>query len=89
MKKLTFPYKTSKNIFFNDDLDIKVLDYGSNKEVQHFFSNMFLYIMIPTINKPTGVTRDRVTIINYIVTNTVISDIQHIVTNTSPQLKLK
>ena len=33
--------------------------------------------MIPTINKPTRVTRNTATAIDHIITNTVISGIQH------------
>ena len=69
--------KTSKNIIFADDLNVNVLDYESNKKVQHFLSSMFQYIMIPTINKPTCVTRNTATAIDLIITNTVISGIQH------------
>ena len=54
-----------------------VLDYESNKKVQHFLSSMFQYNMIPTINKPTRVTRNTATAIDHIITNTVISGIQH------------
>ena len=69
--------KTSKNIIITGDLNINVLDYGSNKKVQHFLSSMFQYNMIPNINKPTRVTRNTGTAIDHIITNTVISDIQH------------
>ena len=69
--------KTSKNIIFAGDLNINVLDYESNKKVQYFLSSMFQYNMIPTINKPTRVTRNTATAINHIITNTVISGIQH------------
>ena len=37
--------KILKNIFAAD-LNINVLDYESNKKVQHFISNMFQYNMI-------------------------------------------
>ena len=67
--------KTSKNTIFAGDLNINVLDYESNKKVQHFLSSMFQYNMIPTINKPTRVTRNKTTAIHYIITNTVISGI--------------
>ena len=50
--------KTSKNIIFTGDLNINVLDYESNKKVQHFLSSIFQYNTIPIINKPTCVTRD-------------------------------
>ena len=38
---------------------------------------MFQYNMIPTINTPTRITRNTATAIDHIITNTVISDIQH------------
>ena len=33
--------------------------------------------MIPNINKPTRITRNTATVIDHIITNTVISDIKH------------
>ena len=69
--------KTSKNIIFAGNLNINVLDCESNKKVQHFLSSMFQYNMIPPINKPTRVTRNTATAIDHIITNTVISGIQH------------
>ena len=35
--------KTSKNIFAGD-LNINVLDFESNKKVQHFLSSIFQYV---------------------------------------------
>ena len=52
-------------------------NHESNKKVQHFLSSMFQYNMIPTINKPTRVTRNTATAIDHIITNTVMSGIQH------------
>ena len=40
-------------------------------------SDIFQYNMITTINKPTRVTRNTATAIDHIITNTVISGIQH------------
>ena len=68
--------KTSKNIFA-DDLNINVLDYESNKKVKHFLSSIFQYNMLPTSNKPARVTRNTGTAIDHVITNTVVSDIQH------------
>ena len=76
-KLLSANDKTSKKIFFAGDLNINVLDYESNKKVKHFLSSMFQYNMIPTINRPTRVTRNTATAIDHIITNTVISGIQH------------
>ena len=61
--------KASKNIIFAGDLNINVLDYESNKKVQHFLSSMFQYNMIPTINQPTRATRNSATAIDHIITN--------------------
>ena len=36
--------KISKKIIFAGDLNIKVLDYNSNKNIQHFFSKIFQII---------------------------------------------
>ena len=76
-KSLSANNKTSKNIIFAGDLNIKVSDYESNEKVQHFLSSMFQYNMIPTINRLTRVTRNTVTAIDYIITRTVVSGIQH------------
>ena len=66
-----------RKTLFAGDLNINVLDYESNKKVQHFLSSMFQYNMIPTINKPNRVTRNTAPAIDHIITNTVISGIQH------------
>ena len=58
-------------------MNINVLDYESNEKVQDFLSSMFQYNMILNINKPTHITRNTVTALDHIITNTVISGIQH------------
>ena len=50
--------KTLKNIIFAGDLNINVLEFESNKKLQHFLSSMFQFNMIRTINKPNHVTRN-------------------------------
>ena len=69
--------KRLKNIILAVDLNINVLDYESNEKVQYFFCSMFQYNMIPTINMSACVTRNTATAIDHIITNTVISGIQH------------
>ena len=69
---LSAKHKTSRNIIFAGDLNINVLNEESNKKVQHFLSSMFQYNMIPTINKPTRVTRNTATAIDHIITNTIM-----------------
>ena len=67
--------KATKNIIFTGDLNINVLDYESNKKVQNFLSSMLQYNIISAINKTTRVTKNTVTAIDHIITNTVISGI--------------
>ena len=68
-KLLSVNNETSKNIIFAGDLNINALDYVSNKKFQHFLSSMFQYNMVPTINRPTRVTRNTATAIDHIITN--------------------
>ena len=68
-KLLSVNNETSKNIIFAGDLNINALDYVSNKKFQHFLSSMFEYNMVPTINRPTRVTRNTATAIDHIITN--------------------
>ena len=42
--------KTKENIIFAGNLNINVVDYESNKKVQHLSSSVFRYNMISTIN---------------------------------------
>ena len=69
--------KATKNNIFTGDLNINVLDYESNKKVQNFLSSLLQYNIIPAINKTTRVTKNTVTAIDHIITNTVINGIQH------------
>ena len=46
-----------KDVILAVDFDINLLDFFANKKVQNFLNLMFRFEMIPTINKPTHVTR--------------------------------
>ena len=69
--------KTLKNIIFAGDLNINVLEFESNKKLQHFLSSMFQFNMIRYINKPNHVTRNTGIAVYHIITNTVTSSVQH------------
>ena len=78
MPNLCLSFTKSQLIYvYKRYANINVLDCESNKKVQHSLSRMFQCNMIPTINKPTRVTRNIATAIDHIITNTVISGIQH------------
>ena len=68
--------KTSKNIIFAGDLNINLLGFESNKNVQHFLSSMLQYNLIPNTNRPTRVTGNTDTTIDHIIANTVIRGIE-------------
>ena len=67
--------KTLKNIVFSCDLNMNVSNYESNKKVQYFLSSMFQYTVMPTINKPTRVTRNTAQLRDHIITNSAKSSI--------------
>ena len=48
---------TNKELVLVGDFNINVLDFNESKMVQNFVNLMFRHGLIPTINKPTGVTR--------------------------------
>ena len=58
-KSLSTNDKTSRNIIFAN-----VLEYEFSKKVQHLLISMFQYNVIPTMNKPTRVTRNTATAID-------------------------
>ena len=52
---------------------MNLLDFETNKKVQSFINSMFEFSMIPTINKPTRVTKHTATVIDNIKTNCIIN----------------
>ena len=51
------------------DFKINVMNFEQNQKLQHFVNLIFQFGLVPTINKPTRVS------------NTTISEIDHIITN--------
>ena len=51
------------------DFNINLLDYRICRKVQEFLNLMYENSMIPTVNKPTRVTRQSDTAIDHILTN--------------------
>ena len=48
------------------------LDFENNKKVEKFLNQIFSHNIIPTINKPTRVTRNTATAIDHFITNAVV-----------------
>ena len=53
-----------KDITLTGVFNINLLDFDANKKIQYFVNLMFRFGMIPTINKPTHVTRQTTSTIN-------------------------
>ena len=63
----------NKELVLVGDFNINVLDFNESKMVQNFVNLMFRHGLIPTINKPTRVTRNTATAIDHIIINSVIN----------------
>ena len=61
-----------KPLFLVGDLNINSLDYSRNTHVRDFFNFLFQNDIFPVINRPTRVTKSSATIIDHILTNTLI-----------------
>ena len=64
--------KNDKKIILVEDFSINVLDFENNKKEEKILNLMFSHNMIPTVNKPTRVTRNTATAIDHFITNTVV-----------------
>ena len=66
-----------KPLFVVGDLNINSLDYSRNIHVCHSFNFVFQNCMFPVIDRPSRVTKLSATVIDHILTNTIIdSNIQ-------------
>ena len=71
-KLLSSVQNSNKNLHIAGDFNLNLLDHDSNKKVHDFLNIIYRNSMIPTINKPTRVTRKTATGIDHILTNCFI-----------------
>ena len=64
--------RENKEIYKIGDMKINSLDYSSNNKVKSLINILFKNGFIPTINKPTRVTCNSLTIIDHIFINNFI-----------------
>ena len=70
LKEIFSNTKNSSKIYYTPgDFNFNLLDHENCKKVQDFFYLLYQNNMIPTINKPTRVTRKTVTAIDSFLTN--------------------
>ena len=60
---------SNKTFHITGYFNLNLLDHDTNKKVQNFLNLVYKNGMIPTINKPTRVTRKIATAIDYFLTN--------------------
>ena len=60
---------TDKTCFLVGDLNLNLIDYQSNAKVRNFVNLIFQHSLVPIVNKPTRVTKNNTTLIDYIITN--------------------
>ena len=63
----------NKSFFIAGNFNVNLLHFETSKKVQSFVNLMFEFSMIPTINKPTRVTKHTATAIDNIITNCIIN----------------
>ena len=60
---------TDKTCFLVGDLNLNLIDYQSNVKVRNFVNLIFQHSLVPIVNKPTTVTKNNATFIDYTITN--------------------
>ena len=61
--------KSNRLFHIADDFNLNLLDHDTNRKMQRFLNIVYRNGIIPTINKPTRVTRKTTTAIDHILTN--------------------
>ena len=67
--------KSNKPIYFIGNFNLNVLDYKKNEKVTKFFNRTFEKGLVPVINKPTKptrVTKNTITAVDHIITNSLL-----------------
>lgn len=65
----------SKHVYLIGDVNLNLLDYENNSKVKNFVNLLFQNSMIPVINKPTRVFKDKASIIDHIYTNSLFTHV--------------
>ena len=63
----------SKSILLAGDLNINLLYLEHNKKFQNFIKLMFQFGLLPATNKPTRITKDTISTLYHMMTNTIIN----------------
>ena len=69
VKLLSSVQNANKDLHIAGDFNFNLLNHESNKKVHDFWNIIYRNGMIPTINKPTRVTKTTATAVDHILTN--------------------
>ena len=64
---------STKNDYIAGDFNLNLLDHSLNKKVRNYLNLIYQNSFLPTVNKPTRVTRKTSTIIDHILTNLFVN----------------
>ena len=62
-------YLNNKCVYLAGDFNLNLLHCETNKHVKNFVNTLLQHNLVPTINKPTRITRKTTTLIDNIITN--------------------
>ena len=64
---------SNKNTYIAGDFNLNLLDHSLSNKVRNYLNLIYKNSFIPTVNKPTRVTRKTSTIIDHILTNLLVN----------------
>ena len=64
---------TDKTCFLVGYLNLNLIDYQSNAKVRNIVNLIFQHSLVPIVNKPTRVIKNNTTLIDYIITNSLLT----------------
>ena len=64
----------NKSIYLAGDFNLNLLHCETSKHVKNFVNTLLQYNLVPTINKPTRITTNTITLIDNIITNDITNN---------------
>ena len=69
----------NKSIYLAGDFNLNLLHCESSKHVKNFINTLLQHNLVPTINKPTRITTNTITLIDNIITNDIINNLTGVI----------
>ena len=65
-------FKSNKRFYPTNDFNLNIFDSDKNEKVTKYLNLIFEYNLVPIINKPIQVTKNTVTAMDHIITNSLL-----------------